>query len=149
VTAPTRVAYRIGKIPRVDIRNIRISSGPSNSAKWNTHDFKDPRSIRFDFGDYDDAQKGFLNGIYHTTWSDNSASLPYNSNDQPLKNYALARMSVRDFGKTVETLSLLNLSREPGGEELDPEFSYAEGVLAIDPTNHMNLFAVYQQRKPK
>jgi hypothetical protein len=149
VTAPTRVAYRIGRIPRVDIRNIRISSGPSNSAKWNPHDFKDPRSIRFDFGDYDDAQKGFLNGIYHTTWSDNCASLPYNSNDQPLKNYALARISVRDFGKTVETLSLLNLSREPGGEELDPEFSYAEGALAIDPTNHMNLFAVYQQRKSK
>ena len=149
VTAPTRVAYRIGKIPRVDIRNVRISSGPSNSAKWNPHDFKDPRSIHFDFGDYDDAQKGFLNEIYHTTWSDNSASLPYNSNNQPIKNYALARISVRDFGKTVETLSLLNLSREPGGEELDPEFSYAEGALAIDPTNHMNLFAVYQQRKSK
>ena len=75
--------------------------------------------------------------------------MPYNSNNQPIKNYALARISVRDFGKTVETLSLLNLSRETGGEELDPEFSYAEGALAIDPTNHMNLFAVYQQRKSK
>jgi len=146
-TAPTRVAYRIGKTPEVEIRNIRISSGPSNSAKWNPHDYEDPRSIHFDFGDYDDAQKGFRKGIYHTTWADNSASLPYNSNDQALKSYALARISVRDFGKTVETLSLINLSREPGGEELEQDVSHAEGGLAIDPTNDMNLFAVYQQRR--
>jgi hypothetical protein len=145
-TAPTDVAYTIGKISQVDIRNIRISSGPSNSAKWNPHDFKDPRSIHFDFGDYDDAQKGFRNGIYHTIWADNSATLPHNSNDQAFKNYALARISVRDFGKTVETLSILNLSREPGGEELDPDVSYAEGGLVIDPTNHLNLAAVYQTR---
>jgi hypothetical protein len=147
-TAPARVTYRIGKIPEVDIRNIQISSGPSNAAKWNPSDFpNDPRGIHFDFGDYDDAQKGFSNEIYHALWADNSATLPYNSNDQAYKSYALAKISVRDFGKTVEKLSLLNLSREPGGEELDPNVTYAEGGLAIDPTNRMNLAAVYQQRK--
>ena len=148
-TAPTHVAYSIGKTLQVEIANIQISSGPSNSAKWNPHDFKDPRSIHFDFGDYDDAQKGFRNGIYHTIWADNSATLPHNSNDQAFKNYALATISVKDFGKTVETLSIVNLSREPGEEELDPDVSYAEGGLAIDPTNHLNLAAVYQQRKSK
>ena len=146
-TAPARVTYRIGKIPQVDIRNLQISSGPSNAAKWNPKDFSDPRGIHFDFGDYDDAQKGFSDGIYHVSWADNSAALPYNSNDQAYKSYALAKISVRDFGKTVEKLSLLNLSREPGGEELDPNVTYAEGGLAIDPTNRMNLAAVYQQRK--
>jgi hypothetical protein len=147
-TAPARVTYRIGKIPEVDIRNIQISSGPSNAEKWNPSDFpNDPRGIHFDFGDYDDAQKGFSNEIYHALWADNSATLPYNSNDQAYKSYALAKISVRDFGKTVEKLSLLNLSREPGGEELDPNVTYAEGGLAIDPTNRMNLAAVYQQRK--
>jgi hypothetical protein len=149
-TAPARVAYRIGKIPQVDIRNIQISSGPSNAAKWNPNDFPDPdarRGIHFDFGDYDDAQKGFFNGIYHALWADNSATLPYNSKDQAFKSYAMAKISVRDFGKTIEKLSLVNLSREPGDEELDPAVTYAEGGLAIDPTNRMNLAAVYQQRK--
>jgi hypothetical protein len=146
-TAPTRVAYRTGAIPQVAINNIRLSSGSSNSAKWNPRDFKDPRSIHFDFGDYDDAQKGFHNGIYHTLWADNSSTLPYNLNDQPFKNYALATIGVQDFGKKIELLSLRNLSREPGGEELDSNVSYAEGGIAIDPTNHLNLAAVYQQRK--
>jgi hypothetical protein len=140
-TAPARVSYAIGRIPQVDIRNIQITAGTSNSAKWNPKDFKDPRSIHFDFGDYDDAQKGFMNGIYYTTWADNSAALPYNSADQAFKSYALAKIKVSDFGRTIEIENILNLSHEPGGEALDPDISYAEGGAAIDPTNEMNLVA--------
>jgi hypothetical protein len=125
-TVPARVAYRIGKIPQIDIRNIQISSGSSNAAKWIPDHFSNSRSIHFDFGDYDDAQKGFSDGIYHALWADNSATLSYNSSDQAFKSYALAKIGVRDFGKTVEKLTLLNLSREPGGEELDPGITYAE-----------------------
>jgi hypothetical protein len=42
---------------------------------------------------------------------------------------------------------IVNLSHEPGGETLDPDFSYAEGGVAIDPTNELILAATYQQRK--
>ena len=53
--------------------------------------------------------------------------------------------SVTSGGVQVERI--VNLSREPGGERVDPEISYAEGGAAIDPTNDMNLVAAYQQRK--
>ncbi len=153
-TLPARVTYAIGKIPEVTLTNFRISLGTSDAAKWDPNDFPndDPavggyRSIHFDFGDFNDPQKGFFNGIYYTTWADNSAALPYNSPDQAYKSYALAKIKVRDFGKKFEIERVVNLSRTPGGENLDPRFTYAEGGVAIDPTNEMNLAVTVQQRK--
>jgi hypothetical protein len=146
-TAPSHVTYAIEETPQIRLRNFQISSGSSNAAKWDPTKFTDPRGIHFDFGDYDDAQKGFLNGTYYSSWADNSASLPYNSADQAFKSYALAKIKVSDFERFVAIESIVNLSREPGGETLDPDITYAEGGVAIDPTNAMNLVAVYQQRK--
>ena len=150
-TTPTHVTYAIEEAPHIRLENIQISSGSSNAAKWDPNTFNDPRGtkqgIHFDFGDYDDAQKGFLNGTYYSSWADNSASLPYNSADQAFRSYALAKIRVSDFGKSVTIERIVNLSREPGGETLDPDITYAEGGVAIDPTNAMNLVVVYQQRK--
>ena len=149
-TTRTVVYYKIGKHPKVPIENLAISPGFSNAAKWNPLNkkmFSDPRPIKFDFGDYDDPQKGFLNGIYYPTWADNSSALHYNSNNQAYKSYALAKINVRDFGRSTRTERLVNLSREPGGERLDQKFTYAEGGAAVDPTNELNLVVVYQQRR--
>ncbi|MGB9643991.1 MAG: hypothetical protein WCB44_02465 [Stellaceae bacterium] len=170
-TLPARVTYAIGKIPDVTLNNFQISLGPSDAAKWNPIDFgprpgsttdTDPPAtggccyppatggfvaIHFDFGDFNDPQKGFYNGVYYTTWADNSAALPYNSPDQAYKSYALAKIRVGDFGKTFKIERVVNLSRMPGGVTLDPNFTYAEGGVAIDPTNEMNLAVTVQQRK--
>ena len=146
-TAPAVVVYAIGREPKVRIRNILVSKGRSNAAKWDPTKFPDQRSIHFDFGDYDDTQKGFLNGNYYPTWADNSGSFPHNHYNQAHKSYALAKIDVRDFGQSTRIVCLVNLSRVPGGERLDPEFTYAEGGTAIDPTNERNLVVVYQKRK--
>jgi hypothetical protein len=153
-TLPARVTYAIGKIPEVTLTNFQISLGTSDAAKWDPNDFPDDdpavggyTAIHFDFGDFNDPQKGFYNGIYYTTWADNSAALAYNSQNQAYKSYALAKIKVRDFGKNFKIERIVNLSRTPGGENLDPNFTYAEGGVAIDPTNQMNLAVTYQQRK--
>lgn len=151
-TLPAHVTYTIGKLPVVTLSNFQMSKGPSNAAKWNPNDFTDPTtggktSLHFDFGDYNDPQRGFYNGTYYTTWADNSAELPGNTSNQPWKSYALAKYKVDNFGKTFTRERIVNLSRRPGGEALDPNFTYAEGGVAVDPTNEMNLAVTYQQRK--
>jgi hypothetical protein len=97
-TLPARVTYAIGKIPKVTLSNFQISLGASDSAKWDPNKFPrdDPAvggytAIHFDFGDFNDPQKGFSNGIYYTTSADNSAAFPYNSRNQAYKSYALAK----------------------------------------------------------
>ncbi len=153
-TLPTHVTYTIGRLPHVTLFNFRVSNGPSNAAKWNPSDFPmdDPAvgghtSINFDFGDYNDPQRGFYNGSYYTTWADNSAELPGNSPNQAYKSYALARINVADSGKNFRLERLVNLSRTCGGETLPDDFTYAEGGVSVDPTNEMNLVVTYQQRK--
>jgi hypothetical protein len=88
-----------------------------------------------------------LNGTYYRAWTDNSAALPYNTPGQAFKNYAVAKIKVTNFGKTFATETIANLSGGPGGEPLDPNFTYGDGGVAIDPTNNFNLAADYQQRK--
>ena len=153
-TLPTHVAYTIGKLPDVTLSNFQISKGPSNAAKWNPSDFpmNDPAvggytAIHFDFGDFNDPQKGFYNSTYYTTWADNSVELRGNTSNQAYKSYALAKIKVADYGKTFKLERVVNLSRTRGGETLDPQFSYAEGGVAVDPTNEMNVVVTSQQRK--
>jgi hypothetical protein len=153
-TLPTQVTYTIGPTPKVTLSNFQVSNGPSNAARWNPSDFptNDPAvggytSIHFDFGDFNDPQRGFYNGTYYTTWADNSAELPGNSPDQAYKSYALAKIDVTNFGKDVKLDQLVNLSRTSGGETLPEDFTYAEGGVSVDPTNEMNLVVTYQQRK--
>lgn len=153
-TLPTAVTYTVGKPPQVTLSNVQLSKGPSNAAKWNSSDYPkdDPTiggytAIHFDFGDFNDPQRGFFNGTYYTTWADNSAELPGNSPDQAYKSYAMAQVEVTDFGRKAELKNLVNLSRDAGGEALPEESSYAEGGVAVDPTNELNLAVTYQQRK--
>ena len=156
-TLPAHVTYTIGKLPNVTLNNFQISKGPSNAAKWNPNDFPDTTepvpmvggytAIHFDFGDFNDPQRGFYNGTYYTTWADNSAELPGNTSNQAYKSYALAKIKVGEFGKTFKIERVVNLSRTPGGETLDPNFTYAEGGVSVDPSNEMNLAVTYQQRK--
>jgi hypothetical protein len=149
-TSPTSVTYRIGERPEVDLRNFRISLGPSDAAKSNPADFPldQQTSLQWDYADWDaDTLRGFLNGTYYRAWTDNSAALPYNNKSQQFMSYAVAAIKVKNFGKTFAIEKIDNLSREPGGEDLDPNFTYGEGGVAIDPTNNMNLAADYQQRK--
>lgn len=87
-TFPTHVAYTIGKLPDVTLSNFQISKGASNAAKWNPSDFpmNDPAvggytAIYFDFGDFNDPQKGFYNSTYYTTWADNSVELRGNTSN--------------------------------------------------------------------
>ena len=156
-TLPARVTYTIGTLPNVTRNNFQISRGPSNAAKWNPNDFPNTTedvpaaggytSIHFDFGDFNDPQRGFYNGTYYTTWADNSAELHGNTANQAYKSYALAKIKVGGFGKTFKIERVVNLSRTRGGATLDRNFSYAEGGVAVDPNNEMNLAVTYQQRK--
>jgi len=150
-TSPTSVTYRIGERPDVDLRNFRISLGPSDAAKSNPADFPNrdqETSLHWDYADWDaDTLRGFLNGTYYRAWTDNSAALPYNNKNQRFMSYAVAKIKVKNFGKTFAIEGISNLSRGPGGEDLDPNFTYGEGGVAIDPTNNLNLAADYQQRK--
>jgi hypothetical protein len=153
-TVPTTVTYTVRKPPQVTLSNLQLSNGPSNAAKWNPSDYPkdDPTigghtAINFDFGDFNDPQRGFSDGKFYATWADNSAELPGNSPDQDYKSYALAEVDVADFGRQAELKNVVNLSRDSGGEALPEEFSYAEGGVAVDPTNPLNLAVTYQQRK--
>ena len=153
-TQPAHVAYRIGRLPQVTLANHQVSKGPSNAAKWSPTSFPkdDPtvggnKAIHFDFGDFNDPQKGFYKGSYYSTWADNSVELPGNTADQAYKSYALAKIKVDEFGKQVKLEQVVNLSRTGGGETLPPDYTYAEGGAAVDPTNENNLVVTYQQRK--
>ena len=153
-TLPAHVTYTVGPLPAVTVKNFQISNGPSNAAKWNPKDFPsdDPavggeKSIGFDFGDYNDPQKGFFNGTYYTTWADNSAELPGNTPNQAYRSYALAKIKVNGFGKTFTRERIVNLSRTRGGVTLSRDFSYEEGGVTVDPTDERNLAVTYQQRK--
>ena len=126
-TLPTHVAYTIGKLPDVTLSNFQISKGASNAAKWNPSDFpmNDPAvggytAIHFDFGDFNDPQKGFYNSTYYTTWADNSVELRGNTSNQAYKSYALAKIKVADYGKTFKLERVVNLSRTRGGETSRP-----------------------------
>jgi len=164
-TSPTSVTYLIKPIPQVTLNNFKISPGPSNAAIWAPNDYApcadgaskvydggEPSDcdshtgIHFDLGDYDDPQKGFFNGTYYSIWADNSAALNV-PQDQGFKSYALAKIKVEDFGKTFKIERVVNLNQESGGEPLDPNFTYAEGSVAIDPTNEKHVVVFYQQRK--
>jgi hypothetical protein len=162
-TFPTRVTYVIGEKPKVTLKNFKISPGSSNAAKWSPEDYPCPKpitapvgspptdcdkylSIHFDFGDYDDPQKAFLNGTYYSVWADNSAALKVRQ-DEGFKNYAIAKIKVDGFGKTSKVEKVFNLNQVPGGETLVDGFSYAEGSVAIDPTNDKNVVVFFQQRK--
>jgi len=109
-TLPASVTYVIEPKLDVTLKNFRISPGSSNAAKWSPEDYKcddDPDemsngseppkscdkhlSIHFDFGDYDDPQRGFFNGTYYSIWADNSAAL-HVPQDKGFKNYAIAKI---------------------------------------------------------
>jgi hypothetical protein len=152
-TLPTSVTYEIGEKPEVNLRNFQISLGPSDATKSNPADFlpdhpDQQQSLHWDYGDWDaDTLRGFLNGTYYRAWTDNSAALPYNHKNQQFMSYAVAKIKVKNFGKTFAIEKIANLSQGPGGEDLDPNCTYGEGGVAIDPTNNMNLAVDYQQRK--
>jgi hypothetical protein len=103
-------------------------------------------SIHFDFGDYDDPLRGFLNGSYYSIWADNSAAL-HVPQTKGFKNYALAKIKVQDFGKTYSIDKVVNLSSDPNGDKLFTDYTYAEGSVAIDPTNEKNVVVAIQERK--
>ena len=164
-TLPKSVTYVIQPKTTVTLDNLRISPGPSNAAKWDPQLYKcqagDPESngiepptdcdkhlsIHFDFGDYDDPQRGFLNGTYYAIWADNSAAL-HVPQTEGFKNYALAKIKVEDFGKTHNIEKVINLSRDPNGDQLFEGYTYAEGSVAVDPTNDKNVVVAIQERKP-
>lgn len=164
-TLPKTVTYMIEPTAKVTLNNFKISPGPSNAAKWwpeRYHcDSDDPQesngseppkncdkhlSIHFDFGDYDDPQRGFLSGTYYSIWADNSAAL-HVPQTKGFKNYALAKIKVDDFGKSHTIERVINLSRDPNGDKLYQDFTYAEGSVAIDPTNDKNVVVAIQERK--
>ncbi len=163
-TLPTRVTYVIGQTPKVTLNNFKISPGSSNAAKWSPEDYPCPPhsptppvgspptdcekylSIHFDCGDYDDPQKAFFNGTYYSVWADNSEALHVRQ-DEGFKNYAIAKIKVDNFGKASKVEKVFNLNQVLGGETLVDGFSYAEGSVAVDPTNEKNVVVFYQQRK--
>ena len=52
-----------------------------------------------------------------------------------------------NFGKTFKRERIVNLSRSRGGEDLDPNYTYAEGGVTVDPTDENTVAVTYQQRK--
>ncbi|MBV9480005.1 MAG: exo-alpha-sialidase [Acidobacteria bacterium] len=150
-TLPAHVTYQIGEVPDVIISNFQISLGFSDSFKYNVNDVADlaggTPSYTFDYGDFNDITSGFYDGHFYTTWADNSAQLPGNSPDQPYKSYALAKYQVSNFGKTFKWERIVNLSRTPGGEDLSPQYTYAEGGVTVDPADENTVAVTYQQRK--
>jgi hypothetical protein len=54
---------------------------------------------------------------------------------------------VNNLGKTFKRERIVNLSRRPGGEYLDPNYTYAEGGVTVDPTDENTVAVTYQQRK--
>ena len=113
-TLPTSVTYVIEPTLNVTLKNFRISPGSSNAAKWVPSDYAcdsdDPDemsngseppkscdkriSLHFDFGDYDDPQRGFFNSTFYPIWADNSAAL-HVPQDKGFKNYAIAKIKVK------------------------------------------------------
>jgi hypothetical protein len=59
----------------------------------------------------------------------------------------VAKYKVDNFGKTFKRERIFNLSRGPGGEGLDPGYTYAEGGVTVDPTDKNIIAVTYQQRK--
>ncbi len=164
-TLPASVTYVIEPALDVTLKNFRISPGSSNAAKWSPEDYEcdgdsdemsngsePPKScdkhlsIHFDYGDYDDPQRGFFNGTYYPIWADNSAAL-HVPQDKGFKNYAIAKIKVKDFGKSFDIEKVTNLTRDPNGEKLYAQYTYAEGSVAVDPTNDQNVVVAIQERK--
>ena len=84
-------------------------------------------SIHFDFGDYDDPQRGFINGTYYAIWADNSAAL-HVPQTKGFKNYALAKIKVEDFGRTHTIEKVINLTRDPNGDKLFGDYTLCRRV---------------------
>jgi hypothetical protein len=164
-TLPASITYVIEPATTITLNNFKISLGPSNAAKWEpgryacdgdsdemSNGSEPPKScdkhlsIHFDFGDYDDPQRGFINGTYYSIWADNSAAL-HVPQTKGFKNYALAKIKVEDFGKTHTIEKVINLTRDPNGDKLFGDYTYAEGSVAIDPTNKDNVVVAIQERK--
>ena len=67
--------------------------------------------------------------------------------DKGFKNYAIAKIKVKDFGKSFDIEKVTNLTRDPNGDKLYAQYTYAEGSVAVDPTNDQNVVVAIQERK--
>ena len=92
------------------------------------------KAINFDFGDFNDPQKGFYKGPLLDVGRQLRRA-PRQLGRPGYKSYALAKMKVDDFGKQVKLDRVVNLSRTGGGQTLPPDYTYAEGGAAVDPTD--------------
>lgn len=143
VSLSSSVPYVIDEPLKICPPNFIVWPGFSNAAKYSGD-----TSLNFDFGDYDENKAAFHNNVLYVAWADNSPELPLNDPDQAYKSYALARVNTTS-AKHPQVENVVNLSRIPGGEPVDPNFTYAEGSVAVDPTDLTGntIVVVTQQRK--